>query len=301
MATDRGIYRRDDKVEVWGYLRGRDDGAVPSSVDVRLVINGGGRTPGAPIIATVNVRPGTDGSFTATLPVGGLPLGGYEVQAARRRSDDRRALRRGDRHPEAAVCADARRRIATPCSSGETVNLTAQGQLLRRVAGPVARRHVPGRGRGRRPTRDHRSVRERLPRPSSSSPVTRSEDTASRSISVTPSDPKVPRSRRIGRSSSSRPRTTWTRAATSATVDSRVDGSLHAGRPRQGRAGDRGRHLGRRRGGRPGRCQARLGVDRRARSGPAPGRATTTTSSTRSSSRAMSTTSSARRSGRGPS
>ncbi len=59
MATDRGIYRRDDKIEVWGYLRGRDDGAVPSSVDVRLVTNGGGRTPGAPVIATVNVQAGT--------------------------------------------------------------------------------------------------------------------------------------------------------------------------------------------------------------------------------------------------
>ena len=82
MASDRGIYRRDDKIEVWGYLRGRDDGAVPTSVDVRLVTNGGGRTPGAPVIATVNVRPGPDGSFTASLPVGGLPFGGYEVQAA---------------------------------------------------------------------------------------------------------------------------------------------------------------------------------------------------------------------------
>ena len=81
LYTDRGVYRRDDTIAVWGYVRGRDDGGVPTSVDIRLVTAGADRSPGAPGIVTVSARPGTDGSFTATLRVAGLPLGGYEVRA----------------------------------------------------------------------------------------------------------------------------------------------------------------------------------------------------------------------------
>ncbi len=81
LYTDRGVYRRDDTIAVWGYLRGRDDGGVPASVDVRLVTGGADRSQGAPGIVTVGARPGTDGAFTAELRFAGLPLGGYEVQA----------------------------------------------------------------------------------------------------------------------------------------------------------------------------------------------------------------------------
>lgn len=81
LYTDRALYRRDDTIAVWGYLRGRDDGAVPTSVDIRLVPSGADRSPGVPSIVTVTAKPGKDGSFTATLPVAGLPLGGYEVRA----------------------------------------------------------------------------------------------------------------------------------------------------------------------------------------------------------------------------
>lgn len=81
LFTDRGIYRSNDTIRVWGYLRGRDDGAVPQKVDIRLVTPGGGRTTGAPGIVTVGARPGPNGSVTAELRLAGLPLGAYEIQA----------------------------------------------------------------------------------------------------------------------------------------------------------------------------------------------------------------------------
>ena len=81
LFTDRGLYRRTDRIEAWGYLRGRDDGKVPSSVQVHLVASGAGRDADVPAIASVEARPGTDGAFTASLPIAGLPLDSYEVQA----------------------------------------------------------------------------------------------------------------------------------------------------------------------------------------------------------------------------
>ena len=99
--------------------------------------------------------------------------------------------------------------------AGETVKVTAAGRILRRVAGPVARHHVPGRRVRTTGARDDRSLRERHPlreaRARGADPrTTRAGASASRRR-----DPKAPRSRRIGSSSSSRPPTTLTRAATS--------------------------------------------------------------------------------------
>ena len=81
LYTDRAVYRRDDTISVWGYLRGRNDGAVPASVDVRIVASGADPSRDAPGIVTIRTRPGTDGSFTAALRVTDLPLGDYEVRA----------------------------------------------------------------------------------------------------------------------------------------------------------------------------------------------------------------------------
>jgi len=80
LYTDRGVYRRTDRIEAWGYLRGRDDGRVPAKVVVRLVLGGGPRDA-AVAIESVEARPGVDGAFTASLPVSGLPFDQYEVQA----------------------------------------------------------------------------------------------------------------------------------------------------------------------------------------------------------------------------
>ena len=81
LFTDRGLYRSDDRIEIWGYLRGRDDATIPSSVELRLVVAGGEGLRELPSIASVTARPGSNGAFTATLPLIGAPLGTYQVQA----------------------------------------------------------------------------------------------------------------------------------------------------------------------------------------------------------------------------
>jgi hypothetical protein len=80
LYTDRGLYRSDDRIEIWGYLRGRDDATVPSSVELRLVAGGDG-SRALPSVASVTAEPGTSGAFTAALPLAGAPLGQYQVQA----------------------------------------------------------------------------------------------------------------------------------------------------------------------------------------------------------------------------
>ncbi len=81
LYTDREIYRRTDRIQVWGYLRGRDDGNVPGGVQLRLVASDAGRDPDVLALAAVEAQPGSDGAFTASLPVADLPLDAYEVQA----------------------------------------------------------------------------------------------------------------------------------------------------------------------------------------------------------------------------
>ncbi|MGZ8438133.1 MAG: alpha-2-macroglobulin family protein, partial [Candidatus Limnocylindrales bacterium] len=80
LYTDRGVYRQTDRIAVWGYLRGRDDGQVPGKVVVRLVLGGGPEDAAAPI-EIVEATPGVDGAFTASVPVSGLPFDRYLVQA----------------------------------------------------------------------------------------------------------------------------------------------------------------------------------------------------------------------------
>jgi len=80
LFTDRGLYRTDDHVEVWGYLRNRDDATVPSSVTVRLVRPGIGSAD-RPSIIEASAAPGARGTFTASLPLVDIPTGGYELQA----------------------------------------------------------------------------------------------------------------------------------------------------------------------------------------------------------------------------
>ena len=84
LYTDRALYRRTDRIDVWGYLRGRDDGVAPSTVRVRLVGNLDNAREGDPdrnTIDSIDARPGPDGVFTASFPITKLPFGGYSVQA----------------------------------------------------------------------------------------------------------------------------------------------------------------------------------------------------------------------------
>jgi hypothetical protein len=81
LYTDRGLYRRTDRIEAWGFLRGRDGGGVPASVQLRLVPSDAPEDPSAPAAALADVRPGSDGAFTASLPIASLPIDNYQLQA----------------------------------------------------------------------------------------------------------------------------------------------------------------------------------------------------------------------------
>jgi hypothetical protein len=81
LFTDRDLYRTDDRIEVWGYLRGRDDARVPAGVELRLVSPAVGDSLRQPSIASASATPGASGAFTAALPVAGVPVGSYQVQA----------------------------------------------------------------------------------------------------------------------------------------------------------------------------------------------------------------------------
>jgi hypothetical protein len=81
LSTDRGLYRRVDRIQAWGFLRGRDDGQVPSSVTLRLVLGNADADPDIASVAETQVHPGPEGSFSASLPIDGLPINGYVLQA----------------------------------------------------------------------------------------------------------------------------------------------------------------------------------------------------------------------------
>ena len=81
LSTDRAVYRRDDQVETWGFLRQRIDGRVPATVDLRLIlpVNGDQADPAA-VVRTV-AQPRASGAYAASLSLDGVPLGGYVLEA----------------------------------------------------------------------------------------------------------------------------------------------------------------------------------------------------------------------------
>ncbi|MEO8462841.1 MAG: Ig-like domain-containing protein, partial [Chloroflexota bacterium] len=81
LHTDRSIYRATDRIEAWGYLRGRDDGTVPASVELQLVLGNDARSPDAQSLVSVRATPSAVGAYTATLPFVHLPLDWYALQA----------------------------------------------------------------------------------------------------------------------------------------------------------------------------------------------------------------------------
>ncbi|HEU0236693.1 MAG TPA: Ig-like domain-containing protein [Candidatus Limnocylindrales bacterium] len=81
LYTERSLYRSTDRIETWGYLRGRDDGSVPPAVELRLVIEQYGAARDVPVIARTTVAPNPSGAFIASLPFERLPLGAYVLEA----------------------------------------------------------------------------------------------------------------------------------------------------------------------------------------------------------------------------
>ena len=79
-ATDRSLYRRTDTVNLWGMIRDRATGKVPSSVVVRLLADDEDTvTTGAPM-STLSLTPGPTGTFSGSVALADVPEGWYELE-----------------------------------------------------------------------------------------------------------------------------------------------------------------------------------------------------------------------------
>jgi hypothetical protein len=79
LSIDRRIYRRTDRIDVWGFVREREPGHAPGSVELRLQ-HGYGDDPSlalARITAKVDAATGT---FKASIPLEDLPFQWYTIQ-----------------------------------------------------------------------------------------------------------------------------------------------------------------------------------------------------------------------------
>lgn len=81
IATDRSIYRRDDRIAAWGFLQGRFDGRVPASVELRLVLPANAGQADPPAVVRTTARPTSSGAWAAELPLAGVAVGSYNLQA----------------------------------------------------------------------------------------------------------------------------------------------------------------------------------------------------------------------------
>ena len=81
LFTDRSLFRRDDTIAAWGYVRGRLDGRVPSSVEIRIIRQDAVDLDNPPVIERTTVSPDAMGAYNASLKLVGVPLGNYAVQA----------------------------------------------------------------------------------------------------------------------------------------------------------------------------------------------------------------------------
>jgi hypothetical protein len=81
IGTDRSVYRRDDQIAAWGFLRSRIDGHVPSSVELRLVLLANAGQADAPAVVRVTTRPAASGAYAAELHLAGVAVGSYYLEA----------------------------------------------------------------------------------------------------------------------------------------------------------------------------------------------------------------------------
>ena len=81
ISTDRSIYRRDDQIAAWGFLRGRIDGRVPASVELRLVLPANDGQADPPVVVRATARPAASGAYAAELPLAGVAVGSYILQS----------------------------------------------------------------------------------------------------------------------------------------------------------------------------------------------------------------------------
>ena len=76
LVVERTMLRSTDHANVWGVVRGRDDGALPKAITLRMVA---GDLPDGPAVAEATPTPNAHGMFTADLAFQDLPVGSYLV------------------------------------------------------------------------------------------------------------------------------------------------------------------------------------------------------------------------------
>ena len=80
LHTDRLLYRSTDTVNVWGMVRERETGAIPSGAEIRLSIEGEGLIGPRPPLVSIPIQAGAAGVFTASVPLVGVAEGWYQVE-----------------------------------------------------------------------------------------------------------------------------------------------------------------------------------------------------------------------------
>ena len=80
--TDRALYRSTDEIDVWGVVRRRDDGAIPSTLVLRLTNDWTWDSDGAADlpVTKITVKPDSrTGVFTGQVTLDDVPKGGYAL------------------------------------------------------------------------------------------------------------------------------------------------------------------------------------------------------------------------------
>lgn len=79
LGLDRGLFHPTDHANVWGIVRARDGGALPKTLDVRLVATDETGQAGAPLVVE-HPKPTAAGAFIADIAFRDLPPGEYIIQ-----------------------------------------------------------------------------------------------------------------------------------------------------------------------------------------------------------------------------
>ncbi len=78
--ADRTLFRRTDSINLWGVVRERDSGAVPTDVEMRLMAVSDDRANTVLPIVASELSPGPTGAFAGTLALASAPEGWYDAQ-----------------------------------------------------------------------------------------------------------------------------------------------------------------------------------------------------------------------------
>ena len=79
LGLDRGLFHPTDHAAVWGIVRARDGGALPKTLDVRLLTTDETGRAGVPLV-TEQPKPAATGAYTADIAFRDLPPGQYIIQ-----------------------------------------------------------------------------------------------------------------------------------------------------------------------------------------------------------------------------